>query len=819
MFLRGNSGGVPTFLRLMRDGPERYYKPLTSTINRTLEDPPVFTTKAGPSPQLREALDNGFRDIFVEAVNFYNNNFHSANTSLLITQNLYVLGILSDILENIHAITTSENRFLLSDAGELLWLIIKDDQTPFIYEKAGNVFEHFMIDEFQDTSLIQWNNFRPLIENSLAQGFDNLVVGDIKQSIYRWRNSDWKILGRILQEQFGKNRMTTEYLETNWRSKMNIIAFNNSLFSVLPALVDNSEKNTTGNFLLGDLYSDVIQKCPDNREGGYVNISFIDDPESDFEDTVLGKLPGLIEELQDKGFSGGDIGILVRTNSEGSEVLRYLLDYSAEAGEEKRRKYNYNIISNESLLISLSPAVEFIVSLLSGIYDPADNLSRAIMARNWLLSAGNDPLLADLSDTSSIDKILPEGFQTFIKGIKQMPLFEAVEQIILFFGIGEFPENTAYLNAFQDCVLEFSRDNSSDISSFLEWWEESGIKRSIVLSDKQDSMRVMTIHKSKGLEFRVVLVPFISWNLGHGRFPPTLWLKPQKAPFSKLGLVPVKYRADLQYSDFADDYFSESFFALVDNVNMLYVAFTRAVDCLIGFAPARAAAGSLSTLLMESLQQASPACPDKPAAGLNGNFDKVENVYRLGEIPKIESAHDKQGETRIESGPYFVNSRYSRLHLKFHGQSWLIKPDGDQRSKLNYGRVMHEIFESIITADDIPSAVNKKILEGMIPVSAREEMEDRLRTAISRPEISGWFTAGLKILNEAEILTEGGTVKRPDRVILEDDRVIVVDFKFGAERKSYTSQVNNYKNLLLNMGYAKVDGYLWYVDNDKVIRI
>jgi len=819
MFLRGNSGGVPTFIRLLTDGSGKVLKPLTATVSRTLETPPVFTTKAGPTPQLKEALENGFSELFIEAVNYYNSNFHLANTSVFINQNIYVLGILSDILENIHEITTSENRFLLSDAGELLWLIIKDDQTPFIYEKAGNFYENFMIDEFQDTSLIQWNNFRPLIENSMAQGFDNLVVGDVKQSIYRWRNSDWKILGHMLQDQLGKDRLKTEYLETNWRSRRNIIAFNNSLFSVLPALLDNSEKNNTGNLVLGDLYSDVKQECPENKNGGFVRIDFIDDTEIGFEKTVLDKIPILIEELQDRGYSARDIGILVRTNSEGSYVLKCVIDYFASAGEEKRKKYNYNIISNESLLISLSPAVEFIISLLSGIYDQGDKLSRAVMVRNWLLSVGKDPLSAELSDPSGMDKILPDGSHKFLETIRQMPLFEAVEQIILFFGIGGFTENTAYLNAFQDCVLEFSRDNSSDITAFLEWWEETGIKRSIVLSDRQDSIRVMTIHKSKGLEFRVCIVPFISWNLGHGRFPPTLWLNPQSEPFSKLGLVPVRYRADLQHSVFAEDYFKESYFALVDNVNMLYVAFTRAADCLIGFAPAKASSGSVSALLLESLQQPCPVGNDKPLADLNGNFNKTEKVFMLGEIPERDKTPDKNSETRMESGAYFVNNRLSRLHLKFHGRNWIMKPDESHGTKLNYGQVMHGIFESINTADDIPAAVNRKVLDGLIPAADRDELTARLQIAVSRPEISGWFRPGLKILNEAEILIPGGAVKRPDRVIIDGEKVIIIDFKFGAEKKAYIDQVNNYKCLLMNMGYNSVDGYLWYVDNDKLISI
>jgi ATP-dependent helicase/nuclease subunit A len=819
MFLRGYSGGVPSFIRLMRDGPERFYKPLTATVSRTLETPPVFTTKAGPSPQLKEALENGFSDLFVEAVQYYNSNYFTANTATLINQNIYVLGILSEILENIHEITTSENRFLLSDAGELLWLLIKEDQTPFIYEKAGNIFENFMIDEFQDTSLIQWNNFKPLIDNSMAQGFDNLVVGDVKQSIYRWRNSDWKILGNMIHEQFGENRLITEHLQTNWRSLKNIVAFNNSLFTILPAILDNSEKYNTGNFVLGDLYSDVMQKCPDEKEGGFVRIEFIEETDISFKASILAKLPGLIEDMQDRGYRARDIGILVRTNSEGSEVLKSILDYSASSDEKKRHKYNYNIISNESLLICLSPAVEFIISLLSGIYDRNDMLSRSVMVRNWLLSTGKDPLLADLSDPAGFDKILPEGSDSFIDRIRQIPLFEAVEQIILFFRLGDFSHNTAYLNAFQDCVLQFSSDNTSDISSFLEWWNEAGVKRSIVLSDNQDSIRVMTIHKSKGLEFRVVIIPFISWNLGHGRFPPTLWLKPANEPFSHLGLVPVRYRSDLQQSDFAEDYFKESYYALVDSINMLYVAFTRATDCLLGFAPAGATATSLPAYLFESLTQSAPEGKDNPVADLKAFFNLDEKVFSFGQIPGKPIQSEGNEEARIESGAYYVNRGLNRIHLKFQGQDRISKNEETKSAMLNYGRVMHEIFESIKTIADIPFAVNKKILDGEIPESDRNELVTRLNNAISRPEISEWFREGLTILNEAEILSEGGTLRRPDRVILENDRIIVIDFKFGSEKRSYVRQVENYSNLILGMGYPRVDGFLWYVDNNKLIKI
>jgi ATP-dependent exoDNAse (exonuclease V) beta subunit len=316
-----------------------------------------------------------------------------------------------------------------------------------------------------------------------------------------------------------------------------------------------------------------------------------------------------------------------------------------------------------------------------------------------------------------------------------------------------------------------------------------------------------------------VILPFVSWNLGHGRFPPTLWLRPANAPFNKLGLVPVKYRSDLQNSDFAEDYFNESYYALVDNVNMLYVSFTRAVDSLIGFCPSDSSSGSVSALLHQSLQQPAPAVKDKPVVSLVENFDKTKNIFTLGQMPDNKVDTTKDEDTRIESGGYYVNRGLNRVHLRFHGQNWIMKLDEPQKTMLNYGRIMHGIFESVKTLEDIPSAVNKKILEGIIPESDRNELVERINRAVSPPEISAWFRPGLTVMNEAEILTAGGAVKRPDRVIVDGDKVIIVDFKFGVEKKIYIEQVSNYRNLVLKMGYRSAEAFLWYVDNEKVVSV
>ena len=824
MFLRGSRGGVPSFLKTLDEVPSGAYKPLNATVSRILETPPVWSAKPGPASELKAALGDGFEKIFIKTAEYYNEHFAEVNTADLIIENIYNLGLLADILDHVHIITSSENRFLLSDAGELLYLIIANDQTPFIYEKVGNAYENFMIDEFQDTSFIQWNNFRPLIENSMAEGNDNLVVGDVKQSIYRWRNSDWKIFGKIVHDQIDAERLKVEHLETNWRSRKNIISFNNTIFSVIPGEIDSATESENSKFSLRDLYSDAKQLSPGNRDGGFIRIEYIEnDEDKSFEEIVLDKLPGIIEDLQDKGFSGSDIGILVRTNEEGGEVLKSILNYQSEADEGKKARYNYNIVSNESLLLVHSPVINFIISLLSGLYDPKDDLAKALMLQNWLLCTGEDPMMTGSALADDREKVteqyFPAGFKDFFEREKKMPLYEAVENIIFFFDLGSSPENSAYLTAFQDCVMEFSGSMSADIPTFLVWWTTSGSKKSIILSDQHDSIRVMTIHKSKGLQFKAVILPFISWNLGHGRKNPILWLRPDRVPFNKLGLVPVKYKGDLQYSYFANSYIEESYSALVDNLNLMYVSFTRAIDCLFGFCPSGAQPSSVSSVLLKTLQRETLIDKDKPGLNLPQYFNKENQTFLCGEIPANIPEKGYSREKRVKSGGYLVTEGIRGLHLKFHGENWLMKLKDEQKKRLNYGRIMHEVFEEIATPEDIPDAINKMVLEGKITRAERKVIEERTFNVISGPKISDWFKPGLKVMNEPEILTAEGTLKRPDRVIISDDKVTIVDFKFGIEKTGYINQVSNYRRLLHEMGYPHVEAFLWYVDNNKIIRV
>lgn len=828
MFYYGTSGGVGSFINKMLSIKNEYYPEPGARVMKVKENHPVWSSKNGPTPQLEAARKNEFENLFLEMLDFYLDNYKIVNTAKLITEYAYILGIFSDILKSFRNITTTENRFLLSDTGELLLKLIGGDQTPFIYEKAGNTYENFMIDEFQDTSVIQWNNFLPLIENSIAGGFENLVVGDVKQSIYRWRNSDWRIMSEYLEKQIDKSRIIPESLGSNYRSLRNIVAFNNSLFSVLPSLLDKSPDFSGVNMKISSIYSDVKQSCPENREGGYVRVEFIDNNDGAYKEAVLERLPEVIEELQDKGFKASDIAILVRKNREGVDVINSFINYKVKASLEKTAKYNYSIVSGESLLIGSSPAVAFILALLRFSIDPSDRLSKALMLRNWLIATGEKPEKTDLSDIDNdANELFPDGWMKFTENLKHMPVFEAVENSISFFRLGEPGENFAFLSAFQQSVFEYSLNNSSDIPSFLEWWNLYGADLSLTLSDRQESIRVITIHKAKGLEFKVVIVPFLNWTMTYeGNMTPIIWINPEKEPFNEINLVPVRYKKDMLLTLFANEYLYEKYCATIDNLNLLYVAFTRAKEVLIGFCPIKdkdkeeKKLGHVNKCLFASfLEKSVNQNGREPLIDLSMYFNRETCVFELGDLVKV-TQHEKQiAEGGFTELKYNVNPNIPSLRIKFHGEGLFIKEGEKIEARLNYGKLMHEILASVITLDDIPAAVNRMVQEGRIDEGEKEEIEKRINSAVSSDEIMEWFRPGLKIVTEADILTTKGTIRRPDRVIISDDRAIVVDFKFGRERSEYKEQVALYRNLLLEMGYKQVDAYLWYVDQGKVVCV
>ncbi len=824
------SKGIPSFIRSLSQGkiPTSFEK-----VREILKDPPRWATK-DPSPQLLKAIYGGLDRLLKEAITFYDSNILSYNSASFVLANIYTLGILSDISEQIHRITTELNTFLLSDAGELLSLITGGDQTPFIYEKIGSSYENYMIDEFQDTSLLQWANFQPLISESMDNGYDNLLVGDIKQSIYRFRNSDWRILAGMHESLIDNKRYLSKPLKINFRSRTNIIRFNNTLFSVIPEQIgmEFSEGSFTPDF--AKLYSEAVQDDPGMRSGGYVRLEFVDDErekENDikktrkkilrkWEDIVLEKLPSVLEAIQDKGYNASDIGIIVREGKEGEAVLRRIVEYSNSCSPEMKQKYNYNIVSSDSLSLSGSNAISFIIAALKVLESPDDLISRAAMVRYFLLAtSGDNPekaaLFADRVKEGS-PGVLPEGSNKFLDRVRAMPLFEAIESMIRFFGLGNHPWNVAYLSTFQDLVLTFAGGTNSGIQSFLEWWETTGYKKSVALPANQDAARVLTIHKSKGLEFKAVILPFISWNLDHKNLhQPILWLKPDQPPFDELKILPVRYCQDLERTFFAQDYLQEKLSAYIDNINLLYVAMTRAMDAVYGFAPLSPSKDdAIAGVVLNAITSESNPAGDSGII-LNDMYDSDTGVFEFGEVPEANRKENINAD--IISHEYRVSSKPGSLRLRLHAESYFAVKSQEISSRIDYGKLMHEVFEAVNTKDDISEVVSKMVLEGKISESESASLSEKLVSLISGPKVEEWFKPSGKILKEAQILLPSGDVRRPDRVIISGIKAVVVDFKFGEERRDHLDQIRSYLDLLNGMGYSETEGYLWYVDRNVIV--
>ncbi len=417
-----------------------------------------------------------------------------------------------------------------------------------------------MIDEFQDTSSMQWQNFKPLIKESLDSGHFNLIVGDVKQSIYRWRNSDWELLESQILQDFNNNTIRNSVLGTNWRSDFNIVNFNNSVFSIAATILQykfnaSAELQENLNGKITEAYQHVRQHVPTgkNPDEGYVKISFLDtsDKKSDWKSKALKQLPFEIEHLQDQGFALKDIAVLVRKNDEAIEVAETLLNYKEK---NARSGYRYDIISNEALVIGNAQSVKAVIALLRHFQNRDDETRRMLAVYEYYRF--HRGLLPDKAISNYFDegaKDFPIEIKPELHRISTLPFYEMIEAFFAMSVDALNEKENAYVQAFLDIVLKFSTDASSNINDFLEWWDEKGSGKTLFSPDEQDAIRLVTIHKSKGLGFGAVIMPFLKWDIDHtGNMGPVLWCKPTVEPFNRLGTIPLQYKSSLENTLFKE---------------------------------------------------------------------------------------------------------------------------------------------------------------------------------------------------------------------------------------------------------------------------
>ena len=784
------------------------------------------TTKPDMIHAIENAFNYGLNDCILRVIHFFD-NLTTYYTAKEIIRFYYTLGILTDISRHIKAWREEKNRMLIADTNELLDKVINGSDIPFIYEKTGTRIEHFMIDEFQDTSRMQWSNFRPLIKESLAYRRSNLIVGDIKQSIYRFRNSDWTLLDEQIKRDFSPHEMIEQTLTENWRSHRLIVEFNNAFFTIVPArlqemfnqgldesALDEQQKTMYASTII-DAYQHSFQHVSPPRQSseGHVRIEFLpDEDDCGWKQEAMNRLPLLLEKLQAQGYTLQDMAILVRTKAEGGDVANTLLAYRETHPDSP---WNYDIISEDTLIIGNSFSVRFIISMLNHLNHPND---RTIKQLSLLTYATMCAKAHDASNGNYTFRELPADFPTEmiteIKRLSQRSFYEMVESIYRLFKAGFPDDEQPYIQAFLDLVATFAAKEPADTDKFLKWWKESGCNEKITTPDSRNAIRILTIHKSKGLGFKVVIIPFGDWDMDQ-KSGSIVWCHPQEAPFDKLHIVPLNYSKELGKTFFAGDYYHEKLHAFIDNLNALYVAFTRAKEELIVFIPNEAAKRrkAVSKLIGDTLQtnDIHAIQSGERLLPLPDGLNREDGIFEWGNPQHPAPAPDST-KTELPMQPLPSILPDNRILLRLRRNGGFVD---DQKRK--YGLLMHEILSNIRTRHDVQTAIMNKETAGEINKQESTELTERLAWLLDSPDVKQWFDGSMQVLNEVEILYGNGQSYRPDRMMFDREQAIVVDYKFGEQENPHDrQQVKKYISLIREAGYPHVEGYLWYIELNKL---
>lgn len=744
----------------------------------------------------------------------------------MVSSHLYLLGLLGDIDANMRQFNTENNVVLLSDTNGILRKIINEDDTPFIYERVGVKLRHFLMDEFQDTSRMQWVNMVPLVRNSLGSGNDNLIIGDVKQSIYRFRNSDPYLLKDEIYKEFPGNIKETGNdiaSNTNWRSARSIVLWNNTFFSLLA--------DSLG---MGDVYSNVIQQVAGKNveKEGYVRIECLDDEIAEFKELALERMAEDIQGMLQRGYRQKDIAILVSRNSEGESVIGKLLEYNRLHPDGRQ----LNVVSEESLRICKASSVKIIVGMLALLDNevkekqngehPGRNLALLMKQYEYYVEQGIAP--SEAIEQALAVNVKEEDLDYLLGANDCAGLDAIVERIVHKYGQKFATEETAYIQAFQDKVIDYMERYGSNLHQFLKWWNTFGKQSTVSSPDNIEAIKVMTIHKSKGLEFPCVIIPFADWEYDSAGLE---WIDSSVlTDFDRAivpPLLPVKRKKKKEDTFFNEKFEKLEHDSIMDSLNKTYVAFTRAVDELIAYYPVsnkEGLADSISRILPATEAQVAAVCGGKiagiegqtvitPADYFDGNrrFEMGKPVEQIG--PKKE---DNAGNIRLMPG-YKVNPR-SEI-WKFDILDRLTESRETPKFK---GVAMHNIMCRIQTLGDEGLALRYFRTKGIITAEEEVEFGEIIRNGLSDPRVANWFAPGNKLLRERSILNEKGEEYRPDRVALTPEgKILVIDYKFGEkEEGKYLRQVRNYMRIIASAtGNRNIEGYVWYVMDKRIENV
>lgn len=790
---------------------------LNKTVKKAIDDPECWVAKNQLKPGnhllalVKEKILPLMKQSEVNRGN-YSMIYKSADTTIT---NMHQLRLLNAISEEIQRMNSTANRFFLSDTQTLLHGMMKDTDSPFIFEKIGSRISHIMIDEFQDTSLIQWLNFKVLLLECMSHSNSgNLIVGDIKQSIYRWRNGDWRLLYNINKEfNDSKNQLNSKSLDTNYRSEPVIVDFNNAFFKMASEIESKrlADKGIGGAEQIDEAYKDVWQKAnKEQNNDGYVNIKLL--PAADYKQTAMQLVENTIQEILSSGYDENSIAVILRNNKD----IQALADYLSKNMPE------VHCVSDDAFRLDSSKAVNIIIDALNMFITPDDKLLIASLAQAYQSVLGNDiPQKSLLSDVNAIRNMLPQAYLDTFNDLRLLPLTDLVDSIYRIFRLDLLAEQSAYVCTFMDYLNDFVSDNGTDIPAFIECWNEN-IHSKTIQTNETKGIRLITIHKSKGLEFDNIIMPLCDWKLENTG--DIIWCEPGIEPFNRLPVVPVSYsRSQMKGTVYEKDYSDEYLQNVMDNLNLLYVGFTRAKRNLYISGKRKNGVNTRTQLIEKTLNELGliddSVSEDEAIDVVQGTFclPKIKGKKELSENVFLRLPSNVSLEIHTcEMSNEFRQSNKSREFIEGDDMP-------EQNRYIKTGNIMHRIFSMIKTPDDVDDVLESLESEGILYGEglSKEKIKQMISQRLRNETAADWFSGRWKLYNECSILSVNPStseleVRRPDRVMMRDGEVIVVDFKFGRPKPEYNNQVCEYVALLKGMGYNKVKGYLWYVYSNEI---
>lgn len=791
-FKRGKTGVANTFRKLISGNFE-----LTATFLKVVNGDDTWYTKTSQKVAEIDSLVAGrFGNVAGDIVKYIADYQSEYNTARVLLKNMFSYGLLEELNKHLKNYRDEHNIMLISDNNLILKDILDEADAPFIFEKLGSYFKHIMIDEFQDTSNFQWSNLKPLVVNALSEDNNVLIVGDIKQSIYRFRGGNMNLLLSELKRELGAfyTQDSDKNLKDNYRSLSEVVGFNNQLFGKLPTLIGAHDTITEPD-LFERAYDQHHQEAK-GKTGGHVRVRFYEKDETPWKVSALADLTITIKENQGLGFELSDMLILVNANGEIPNIANALLNEGIP------------FINGESLKITQSDLVQFVLEVFRYLQSDYDEILLLNLITLYHQLSGQDAqavFFRARDNRMSLEEAeFPKEFLEQKHHLKQQSLFDLVSEVLLIFDFTQYAD--VYIQQFQDVVLEQTQKGTNSINTFMEWWDNEGFETTVAANEKTNAVRIMSIHKSKGLEAPIVFIPFTHWTI----IPPVrhqFWTRDLPDVYKDLKFVPLDYsKRSLSNSHFAAEFHKESAAFALDVLNKTYVAFTRAREKLYISAPSgevktrTASPSAIQALLWQILPQT-----ETTELAESGYVDYVygNSVHKVG---VNESQSDAEA---IEVYP--ASSYLQKLTIRNDSERFFMLQETGDAQNITIGNQVHEVLSAINTTDDLEMVLKQMQQSGELDEKAVKAVATRIQKLFQDPNISPWFSDGYEVLNEREVWHEN-RIHKPDRILTQGNKAVVIDYKKEKEAASHHDQVRRYMKAMRALGFDEVEGHLIYVE-------